>query len=69
MANALASLIDEDRPQLQLDAKEKGRLNILTDVLDLAAEKKQICIQKAWKFMRRDGRVVIVRYLFEKIAA
>jgi hypothetical protein len=65
---ALQLLNENDKLQLQVDPARKDYVGILTEVLGIAAEKKQLCIKKAWKFTRRDGKVVIIRDLFEKIA-
>lgn len=65
-AKALESLNENDKLQLQVDPDGKDYFAILKEVLDKATEKKKLCIQKAWKF-KRDGKVVIIRDLFEKI--
>lgn len=65
-AEALASLNDDDR--LQLSLVDKDKLVVLREFLDITADEKRLCIQKRWKINRHDGRVVIIRDLFKKIA-
>jgi hypothetical protein len=65
-AKALESLNENEKQLLQVDPDGKDYLAILKEVLDKATEKKKLCIQKAWKF-KRNGKVVIIRDLFEKI--
>lgn len=67
-AKALASLNKHDKLQLSQNITNKDRLEVLREIIDITAEKKRRCIQKAWKFKRRDGKVVIIRDLLEKIA-
>ncbi|CZR60508.1 related to vegetatible incompatibility protein HET-E-1 [Phialocephala subalpina] len=66
---ALESLSENDRLQLQSNfpPDQAHYRGMLEEVLDIAVEKKQLCIKKAWKFKKSDGKVVIVRDLFEKI--
>jgi hypothetical protein len=64
---ALDSLNENDKLQLHLDTEPKDYLQILKDVQDIANKKRQLCLEKGWKFKRRDGKVVIIRDLFEKI--
>ncbi|KAF8865087.1 hypothetical protein BDZ45DRAFT_580955, partial [Acephala macrosclerotiorum] len=63
---ALESLSENDKIQLSVGSN-LDYLRTLNDVLNIAVEKKQLCIKKAWKFKRRDGKIVIVRDLFEKL--
>lgn len=64
---ALALLSENDRLQLHIDADSKDYLAILNEVLDIAEEKKRLCREKAWKYQKRNGNVIIIRDLFEKI--
>jgi len=64
--NALNLLDDEDKLQLQPESKGQDHLDILKDVLELAAEKKRICLQKGWKFKGRNGKVIVVREILDR---
>lgn len=67
-AEALALLSEDDKFQLSRTLQNKNQLEILKEVLDVTIEKKLMCIQRRWRFTRGDGKVVILRDLFEKIA-
>jgi hypothetical protein len=62
---AAQTLSDEDR--LQIDFSRTDRLVILQDVLDAVKAKKQKCMEKRWKYTKRNGDVVILRDVFEKM--
>jgi hypothetical protein len=57
-----------DKDALQFTVRDTDRLAILNDVLAAVEAKKQSCMQKRWKFTKRNGEVIIIRDLFEKIA-
>ena len=61
---ALNSLSDEDRQDIDFSS---DKLTVLEDVYNAAQEKKQICMQKRWKFTKKNGQVVIVRDVCEKL--
>ncbi|THV46387.1 hypothetical protein BGAL_0390g00040 [Botrytis galanthina] len=64
---AWESLKKEDKDEIKLDPTRTGYLDILQDIHNLATEKKEVCIQKAWKYKKNNGTTIIVRDLFEKI--
>ncbi|TGO19455.1 hypothetical protein BTUL_0004g00930 [Botrytis tulipae] len=64
---AWESLKEEDKDEIKLDPTRTGYLDILQDIHNLATEKKELCIQKAWKYKKNNGTTIIVRDLFEKI--
>jgi hypothetical protein len=66
-AQALALLNENDRLQLHIDTNSKDYLGILNEVLDIAEEKKKLCREKAWKYKKRNGKVIIIRDLLEKL--
>ena len=61
---ALASLDDELKSSL--DFTRSSKHDILNRTLEIAQQKKQLCINKRWTFERR-GRQLILRDLLEKI--
>ncbi|KAL9581026.1 MAG: hypothetical protein Q9212_004143 [Teloschistes hypoglaucus] len=62
---AVASLSSEDQQAIDFSRADKPA--ILSDVLEAAEEKKQLCMQKRWKYKKNNGEVVIVRDLCEKL--
>ncbi|KAF7912633.1 uncharacterized protein EAF01_001654 [Botrytis porri] len=64
---AWESLKKEDKDEIKLDPTRTGYLDILQDIHNLSIKKKQLCIEKAWKYKKNNGTTVIIRDLFEKI--
>lgn len=64
---AWESLKKEDKDEIKLDPTRTGYLDILQDIHNLATEKKEVCIQKAWKYKKNNGTTIIVRDLVEKM--
>ncbi|KAL9036276.1 MAG: hypothetical protein Q9180_004390 [Flavoplaca navasiana] len=62
---AVQSLSDEDKQSIDFSRPDKA--TILADVLQAAEQKKHLCMQKRWKFTKKNGHVFIVRDLCEKI--
>ncbi|KAL8726835.1 MAG: hypothetical protein Q9166_006451 [cf. Caloplaca sp. 2 TL-2023] len=62
---AVESLSDEDKRAI--DFSRIDRPAVLADVLKAAEQKKQLCMQKRWKYTKNNGDVVIVRDLCEKM--
>ncbi|KAI4199301.1 MAG: hypothetical protein LQ350_004683 [Teloschistes chrysophthalmus] len=62
---AVASLSSEDQQAIDFSRADKPA--ILSDVLQAAEEMKQLCMQKRWKYKKKNGEVVIVRDLCEKL--
>ncbi|KAL8850414.1 MAG: hypothetical protein Q9221_004646 [Calogaya cf. arnoldii] len=61
---AVSSLGDEDKQAIDFSRTDKP--SILTDVLQAAESKKQLCMQKRWKYKKKNGDVIIIRDLCEK---
>lgn len=65
---ALDSLPQELQRVLTLHPPPQTDRRLLLDtVVREARQQRQICLQKRWKITRRDGSVIIVRDVFEKI--
>ena len=62
---ALATLSDQDRRAVSISCSEKPA--ILEDILIAAESKRQTCMQKRWKFKRKNGDVIILRDVCEKL--
>ncbi|KAL8736090.1 MAG: hypothetical protein Q9181_002565 [Wetmoreana brouardii] len=62
---ALNTLDDELRNTLHLTTVSRN--NVLSIVLKEAWDKKKLCTQKCWKFKKRNGEIIIVRDVIEKI--
>lgn len=62
---AVSSLTDEDKQSI--DFSQLDRTTILADVLQAAELKKQLCLQKRWKYTKKNGQVIILRDLCEKM--
>lgn len=61
---ALASLDEDFRASLNFNRNQKH--NVLQKTLETAEAKKQICLNKRWKF-KKGGKDVVVRDILEKI--
>jgi hypothetical protein len=64
---ALSRLTPEDRDQLQSLAP-RNHIDVLSDLLSLTKISHQESLRKRWKYVRKNGEVVIIRDLFAKIA-
>ncbi|KAF7894990.1 hypothetical protein EAF00_006804 [Botryotinia globosa] len=64
---AWESLKKEDKDEIKLDPTRTGYLDILQDIHNLATKKKEVYIQKAWKYKKNNDATIIVRDLFEEI--
>ncbi len=62
---AVSSLTDEDKQSIDFSRTDKT--TILADVLHAAELKKQLCLQKRWKYTKSNGHVIILRDLCEKM--
>lgn len=62
---ALESLDDDLKASLNF--KKSTQPNIVAAVLRTAQEKKQLCLQKRWKFKKTNGEEIILRDVVEKI--
>lgn len=52
-----------------IDLLETTRLKILDNVPTATRQKEQPCVQKRWRYQRRNGEHVILRDVFAKVAA
>ena len=50
-----------------LDLTNVSRGNVLSRVLEEAREKRRVCAQKCWTLKKRNGQVIILRDVVEKI--
>jgi hypothetical protein len=55
------------RDALGFDLGDADRLVVLKDVLAAVEAKKQLCMQKRWKYTKHNGDVIVLRDIFEKI--
>ncbi|KAL8769068.1 MAG: hypothetical protein Q9209_004854 [Squamulea sp. 1 TL-2023] len=62
---AVNTLSDEDRQAI--DVTQTDKTTVLADVLKAAEQKKQLCMQKRWKYTKKNGHVIVVRDLCEKM--
>ncbi|KAK4084375.1 uncharacterized protein Triagg1_855 [Trichoderma aggressivum f. europaeum] len=62
---ALRKLPDSER--LLIIVENGNKLEILHQILALAEGKKEICLQRRWKFKKKEGEIVIIRDKLEKI--
>ena len=62
---AVAALSDRDKQDVDFNCTDK--LAILADVLTAVDHKKQLCIEKRWKY-RKGSREIIIRDQLEKVA-
>ena len=72
-AVALQSLWDkaletlDEELKSSLDLKQATYDDILSAALRVAQEKKQVCVQKRWTLKKRNGELIILRDVVEKI--
>lgn len=50
-----------------LDLSTANRSDVLVAVIQTATEKRQLCMDRRWKFKNRKGDIVIIRDLVQKI--
>lgn len=50
-----------------LDLTKVSRANVLSKALKEAEQKRQLCAQKCWTFKKRNGEVIVLRDVIEKI--
>ena len=62
---AVSSLSNHDK--LSVDFSRTDKPAILEVILVAAEAKRQTCMQKRWKYKRRDGNVIIIRDVCEKL--
>ena len=64
-ALAISKVSPDDRALIGLPCSDK--LQLLRDVAVATEEKKKLCIQKRWKYTRRNGEKIILRDVLNKI--
>ena len=64
-ALAISKVSPDDRALIELPCSDK--LQLLRDVAVATEEKKKLCIQKRWKYTRRNGETIILRDVLNKI--
>ena len=57
----------DDDLKLSLDVRKSTKRNILAVLLKTAEEKRQLYLQKRWKFKKSNGEEVILRDVLEKV--
>jgi len=62
---AIELLHPDDEEQIRLQNADK--LTVLNEVLAAAVEKRDRCKDRQWKFKRRDGTVIVLRDVFDKV--
>jgi hypothetical protein len=62
---AVEALSDEDRQHI--DFHQLGKRATLEELIGGIEERRQICLQRRWKFKKRNGEVVFVRDILEKM--
>lgn len=63
---AVEALNEAERAELDFGRPDK-RL-VLEELLELIEEKKQLCLQRRWKFKKRDGKLVFLRDILGKMS-
>jgi hypothetical protein len=72
-SNAIADLWSEALELLRVDDSEQirlkaaGKLTVLSEVLTAAKGKRDQCKDRQWKYKKRDGKVIILRDVFDKV--
>ncbi|KAF2733226.1 hypothetical protein EJ04DRAFT_553481 [Polyplosphaeria fusca] len=64
-ARAATGLSDNDKRNINFNRRDK--LNILAELHATAEQSRQRSIESRWKYTRKNGEVVIIRDVFEKI--
>jgi hypothetical protein len=62
---ALEALSDSDKKQINFGQHDKGA--ILKSLLEVVEEKKRVCTDNLWKYKKRNGEVVLLRDILEKV--
>ncbi|MCJ1464093.1 hypothetical protein MMC07_002705 [Pseudocyphellaria aurata] len=62
---AFRNLSEEDRRAI--NPQHTNKLDILKDILEAVERKNLLCLRKQWKYKKRNGEVIILRDLLEKV--
>lgn len=65
--NEAVKLLSVDDEQ-QIRLKEADKLSVLSEVLDATVKKQDRCKDRQWRFKKKDGTVIVLRDVFDKIA-
>jgi hypothetical protein len=65
--NALQSLSSEEQQAMGIIGVG-SRLSVLDKLLSSVLEKKELCVQKRWRYQKKNGDVIILRDVFERLA-
>ena len=63
---ALAGLSNDDMMNIQ--TQNTNKLNVLNDVLSAVEKKRQLCMEKRLRYRKRNGEVIILRDILDKVA-
>ncbi|KAL8710758.1 MAG: hypothetical protein Q9220_004776 [cf. Caloplaca sp. 1 TL-2023] len=64
---ALTSLSVEDQQAIASARKTNDNVAILAELLAIAEQKRQTCMQRRWKYTKRNGEIIILRDVYDKI--
>ncbi|RFU27471.1 hypothetical protein B7463_g8880, partial [Scytalidium lignicola] len=64
---AVKLLNPDDEAQIRL--QNTNKLTVLDEVLAAAIEKRERCKDRQWKIKRRDGTIIVLRDVFDRIAS
>lgn len=64
-AQAAATLSNDDQPPI--DITQPNTTQTVDDILATAIQKQNECLEKRWKYRKRNGQVVILRDVFAKV--
>ena len=62
---AVKLLHPDDSEEIRLQKADK--LTVLGEVLTVAKEKREQCKERQWKYKKRDGTVIVLRDVFDKM--
>ncbi|KAI4129777.1 MAG: hypothetical protein LQ338_002087 [Usnochroma carphineum] len=63
---AVDALSDEDKQAIDFSNVD-DKPSILSDLLKAAEEKRQVCMQKRWKYTKKNGEIIILRDVCDKL--
>jgi len=66
-SEAIKVLRPDDEEQIRLEKTDK--ITVLSEVLTAAIEKRERCNDRQWKFKKRDGTVIVLHDVFDKITS
>lgn len=57
----------DEATKVNLVGRQLNRSEILQEVINTTEAKKQLCIQKRWKYTNHAGKVIIIRDVLDKL--